>query len=151
MNGTGDVGDQWSPRRLLVPWRSDGGGWRDQLWDFTRKRWRATFPSLDVVEGESPSGPFNRSAAINDAASIGDWQTAIVIDADVVIDPAQFLAGIALAEQFKVVVLPYTQFRGLTPHMTHRALGGYEDSWDKGIRFYSDEHESSVVIIPREV
>ena len=52
---------------ILVPYRSDGDR-RDQLWDFTRNWLQRHHPDYPIYLGPSPDGPFNRSAAINQAA-----------------------------------------------------------------------------------
>lgn len=142
----------------MVPWRPEEQSrydsvdidHRDRLWAYCRAWWHAAFPDVEIVEGSSPGGPFNRSAAINDAA-FGYWDVGIVADADVVCDPAQVRQAIALAIETERVVLPYSAFRGLTPHMTARALAGDRAGWDRGVRYRSDVHESSVVVIPRQV
>lgn len=88
----------------LAPRRADGGR-RDQLWRWARQRW-----PLEVIEGASPPGPFNRSAAINDAARrAGSWDIAAIIDADTVLEPARVLEGLELARTGRAV-LPFTHY-----------------------------------------
>jgi hypothetical protein len=42
------------------------------------------FPDVDIVEGHHYDGQFNRSAAVNAAATAaGEWDVAVVVDADV--------------------------------------------------------------------
>jgi hypothetical protein len=68
---------------MLVP-RRVGDLHRDAVWDRCRANWMMTFPELDIVEGHHDVGPFNRSAAVNAAAqAAGEWDVAVVIDADV--------------------------------------------------------------------
>lgn len=133
--------------RVGVPWRPDGG-YRDRLWSFARERWQRAGFGQGIVEGRSPAGPFNRSAAINDAAH-GDWDVFIVADADVLIDGAQVREAIERALSSGRVVLPFTHYVGLTPNMTKRVLDGYDGDWDRGARFRSQKHESSCVVVPR--
>lgn len=148
--------------RFLVPWRSDGE-YRDQLWDHTRDRWERDFPDVRMVVGESPPGAFNRSAAINDAAE-GDWDIAIVLDADVMIEPDQLRRAMVTAATSGRLTFAFDEYRGLTPHMTARVLNDEPpprnqwspepqwqspDIWNKGVRFRSVVHESSVVVVPR--
>lgn len=148
--------------RFLVPWRSDSE-YRDQLWDFTRTKWQTDFPDIPVVLGESPRGAFNRSAAINDAAQ-GDWDVAIVLDADVILEPDQLRAAITVAATSERLTFAFEEYCGLTPHMTSRILSDEPvrnqwspkpqwqspDVWRRGgVRFRSVVHESSVVVVPR--
>ena len=158
--------------RFIVPWRPEpestytqdsvgaDGPHRQRLWNFARARWEAAYPDTPIVEGSSPPGLFNRSAAINDGA-FGDWDIAVVIDADVVCSARQVNSAIERASQSNRVVLAYSQYRGLTPNMTARILDGYEDIFAfeeterpwlvPGTRYVTDFHESSCVVIPRAV
>lgn len=133
--------------RICVPRRADGG-WRDRLWAFTRPKWAEL--GLPIVEGASPDGPFNRSAACNDAAR-GEWDVAVFIDADVLIEPPQVWQGIEQA-QTGPTVLAFTRYVGLNRAITERILDGMagpNPEWDLHSRFRSAHHESSVVVVPR--
>ena len=82
---------------ILVPRR---GGYpdRDRLWAFCRTWWLNDFPDWEIHEGEGPEGPFCRSHAINEAATkAGDWDVAVIIDADVLLDPHAVRAAVDLA------------------------------------------------------
>lgn len=133
----------------FVPWRSDGDE-RDRLWAFCRTRWEAA--GLRIREGSSPPGPFNRAAAINDAAS-GAWDVAVVIDADVLpADMQQVYQAASHALDVGRVTLGFEMYVGLNPAMTARILDGYEgDDWSYGAVRRSRRHESSVVAIPRSI
>jgi hypothetical protein len=149
--------------RFLVPWRSDDE-YRDKLWDFTRDRWERDFPDIPIVVGSSPKGAFNRSAAINDAAQ-GDWDIAIVLDADVMCEPDQVRRAMVTAATTGHLTFAFSEYRGLTPHMTAKVLSeappqnrwGPEpqwqspEVWNKGVRFRSQVHESSVVVVRRDL
>lgn len=135
--------------RFLVPRRADGGV-RDTLWDRCAQHWAQGCPDIPIVEGASPEGPFNRSAAINDAAR-GSWDIAIVLDADVLAEASQVYAAADRVRQSGKVTLPYDRFVGLNQVMTARVLRGYEGPWERGARFRSDTHESSIVAIPRKL
>lgn len=136
--------------RFMVPWRPEPE-FRDRLWAFARAYWWGACPDIAVVEGPSPDGPFNRSAAIN-AAARGDWDVGIVLDADVFAPPLHVYAAIDRARDTERVVLPYTEFQGLTPRATARTLEGVREPFDaRSFRFLSSVHESSIVVIPRAV
>jgi hypothetical protein len=149
--------------RFLVPWRSDGE-YRDKLWGFTRARWEKDFPDFPIVVGSSPDGAFNRSAAINNAAE-GDWDVAVVLDADVMCEPDQVRRAIVTAATTGHLTFAFDEYRGLTPHMTAKVLSDElplnrwspepqwqsPEVWNKGVRFRSKVHESSVVVCRREL
>lgn len=100
-----------SARRLvpvLVPWRPDGGA-RDDNWKLVKD---ASWRGWDrLVLGESPEGPFNRSAALNNAydmADLGvrlgdvrtgqiDYDVVIVADADSMVSVEQLARAIHTA------------------------------------------------------
>jgi len=72
---------------ILVP-RRDDNGYRDELWQWVRAWWEREQSHMPIIEGYHTDGLFNRSAAINTAARIaGDWDVAVIIDADVICDP----------------------------------------------------------------
>lgn len=133
--------------RFLVPRRADEGS-RDTLWDHCHKHWSQGCPDIPITVGSSPDGPFNRAAAINDAAR-GSWDIGVVLDADVLADPAQVYTALERAMDTGRVTLPYDVFLGLTASMTKRVLAGREGDWTRGVRFRSRTHESSIVVIPR--
>ena len=69
---------------ILVP-RRDDNGYRDELWAWTQGWWEREQSHMPIIEGYHTDGLFNRSAAINTAARIaGDWDVAVIIDADVI-------------------------------------------------------------------
>ena len=69
---------------ILVP-RRDDNGYRDELWAWTKAWWEREQSHMPIIEGYHTDGLFNRSAAINTAARIaGDWDVAVIIDADVI-------------------------------------------------------------------
>jgi hypothetical protein len=134
--------------RFLVPRRPDGG-WRDEVWRYTRGWWERF--GFEFLEGASPPGPFNRAAALNNAAR-GEWDVGVVLDADVILDhPEQFTKALVVAKATGRVVLPYTQFKGLHAAATRMALTGEDFRWSRGVRFQSRLHESSVVVVPRKL
>jgi hypothetical protein len=133
--------------RFLVPRRSDGGV-RDTLWDHCRRHWSRSCPDIPIHEGASPEGPFNRAAAINDAAR-GDWAVGVVLDADVLGPPEQVYAAVERACATGRATLAFDRFVGLNQQMTHRVLDGYQGPWEPGARYHSKVHESSIVAIPR--
>jgi hypothetical protein len=107
---------------ILVPRRSDGGQ-RDELWAWCRRRWLGLLPQLELYEGHhDDDGPFNRAAAINTAAALADadasWDFAVIVDADVWIDPANVTAAIERAASTGKVTWAFQRWNGLTPAAT---------------------------------
>lgn len=115
--------------RLIVPRRGDGGN-RDKLWDFCRRYWRTERPEWEIVEGEHIDGPFNRSAAINQAAQ-GPWDVAVILDADTVIDTEPIERAVMLAHETWRLVLPFSTRCLLSRSGTRKILEGYKGSWDR--------------------
>lgn len=138
---------------LLVPRRADRGV-RDRLWAYCRNIWETEHPDLAIFEGhhEASEGLFNRSAAINRAAqAAGDFDAAVVIDADVLIDAGQVRAGLGLIERFDRVVFPFRVYRSLTEIGTSRVMAGWRGDWTTAsITAYWDS-VSCVVMVPRVV
>jgi hypothetical protein len=80
---------------ILVPRRADHGR-RDELWGEVRNRIEILHPFWPIFEGrdpaveisKNPEVPFSIAAARNDAArQAGDWDVAVVWDADTVAHP----------------------------------------------------------------
>lgn len=136
---------------LLVPRRADGSV-RDRLWAFCQAQWRKDHPDFDIFEGhhEATEGPFNRSAAINRAAkAAGEFDTAVIIDSDVLIDAAQVRAGLALAQNFDRVIIPFREYHSLTQHGTSRILSGWKGDYRTVSTARHLDSVSCVVMVPR--
>lgn len=134
---------------VLVPRRADGGV-RDRLWEFCRQVWATEHPGFEIVEGHHETGLFNRSAAINRAAAAaGDWDTAVIIDADVLIHRTNVRAGLVLAQRFNRVVFPFRVYQSLSQIGTSRVMAGWTGDWSSvSVRAYWDS-VSCVVMVPR--
>lgn len=105
---------------ILVPWRTDDGA-RERVWRACKSRWEALFPDWPVFEGESPPGPFNRSAAINDAQrQAGPRDVYLVIDADVMLKPQNVKAAVERAAKTGKVTWAHRRWRGITQEATER-------------------------------
>lgn len=130
--------------RVVTPWRPDNG-LRSALWDFCRNWWESQ--GVAPIEAPSPEGPFNRSAAIN-AGLAGDWDLAIVIDADVAGPDA--LSSCDLTTRSGRLVFPFDRYVGLAPWGTRAVLRGEPMETAGALRVVTN-HESSVLVIPRAV
>lgn len=82
---------------ILVPRKEDHGE-RDQIWKYVRNWYESHHPYYEIFEGHDPAAeisgnpnvPFSIAAARNDAARQAgdDWDVAVVIDADTIVEPA---------------------------------------------------------------
>lgn len=140
--------------RILVPYRGDDGGRRDELWAFTRK-W---FDHLhyDIVLGGSPPGPFNRSAAVNRAAhSAGRWDVAIVHDADTIVPTHQLQAAVTTALDTGRLTFAFTTVvdlsRDCTDHLLATNSIDFEHLGIDGIRTAPLATQSSALAITRQL
>lgn len=108
---------------ILVPWRPDGGP-RSAAWTVCRRRWEALFPDWPIYEGASPDGPFQRAAAINDAAAqAGAWDMALIIDADVMLPQSNVEEAVRRATGTGKVTWPHRRWRELSEFATTRLTG----------------------------
>lgn len=115
---------------ILVPRRA-GVADRDRLWAFARTWWENDHPDWEIVEGHhDDGGPFNRSAAINAAArEAGEWDAALIIDADVLCDPHNVRNAIDLAVESGGMVLAYHERVALSRAGTEQVMRGYRGNW----------------------
>lgn len=113
----------------LVARRADNGE-RDRLWKWCKARWVQQHPGWQVFEGESPDGPFNRSAAVNDAArKAGSWDVAVVIDADIVANPQAAETAVDIAYATDRLVVSHDDRVMLNKAGTDKVLAGFEGPW----------------------
>jgi hypothetical protein len=107
---------------VLVPRRADPE--RDRIWEWVRRYWEVQV-GLPIFEGwhYAQEGPFNRSAAVNRAsAAAGDWDMAVIIDGDVVLDHRQVTGAIDKALRTGGPVLGYRERDQLTKQGTPSVL-----------------------------
>ena len=135
---------------ILVPRRPDGGP-RDLLWDWCRTRWGREHPDLEVFEGAHPGkGPFNRALALNRAAAAaGDWDVAVVADADSFVGADQVDTAIGLAATSGQMVMAFDRWCALDEAMTTQILGGYDGNWWPGVTVAMTDTCSSMFAVPR--
>jgi len=135
---------------ILVPRRRDRGH-RDKLWAFCREWWERTFP-WPIYEGHHDEGLFNRSAAVNKAATMaGEWDVAIVIDSDVLGNPESIHTAVTLANVDGGMVLPFELRKDLNPRGTEKVIGGFRGSWEQFIHKTYPATVSSIVVVPRRL
>ncbi len=140
------------PRAVILVPRREGFADRDALWAWCRPWWQRELPGIPVVEGHHDSGLFNRSAAVNAAAATaGDWDVALVIDADVICHPPAVLEAVRLAADTGRMVVPFEVRHNLDRRGTERVMAGERGSWRRWVaRSFTDQH-SSVIAVPRRL
>lgn len=107
---------------ILTPYRSDDGGRRDELWHFTRS-WLNRHHPWEIYEGKSPDGPFNRGAAINEAArQADDWDVAVISDGDNIADPGTVERAVAHAHGIGGCVFPFETYLYLNEFTSNRLM-----------------------------
>lgn len=114
---------------ILVPRRADGGH-RDLLWRFCRDWWTRDHPDWPIIESHHDEGPFNRSAAINAAArEAGEWDVAVIIDADVLANPDAVRTAADIAAATGRLVVSHNDRIMLNKAGTTKILDGYKGPW----------------------
>ena len=96
---------------LLVPFSSEDQS-RILIWKHVQS-WLAQTLDYPLYIGEhfpEQPGTYNLSLARNQAAQkAGDWDVAVIHDADTVINPQQIKAGVVTAWETGAVTYPYTE------------------------------------------
>lgn len=134
-------------RVILVPRRADNGH-RDRLWLFCKEYWSGL--GYPIYEGDHLEGPFNRSAGVNLAARLaGDWDTALVIDADVIVDLHNVEQGIVLAEHTGRQVFPFRDYRALNNAGALKVMEGFKGGWMPYVKQTFRDNRSACFAIPR--
>lgn len=132
---------------MLVPRRSDGGH-RDRLWEFAKAWWLEQHPDWPIFEGHSPDGPFNRSAATNDAhRQAGPRDAYLVIDSDIIADPAAVRSIVQVAVDRGCMAVSHKRRVMLSQQMTDRILDGYVGSWEaRGQKVWTDSCSCCIAV-----
>lgn len=136
---------------VVVPWRQ-GCPHRQRAWEWVRGRYDDAHPDWEIVQGESPAGPFNRSAAILDGARRSAGDVIVVADGDVWCDPQPAI------EHLTTWSIPHLMLHRLSMESTARVLAGGD--W-RGLPLSTDNRQDSrpykgfetgtLVVLRREV
>jgi len=136
---------------ILVPRRA-GFEERDRLWKWCKAWWLEHFPEYPIFEGHHDHGLFNRSAAINEAArKAGEWDVALIIDADVIPDTERQVHQAAhTAFETGRLTVAFTLRHDLSRLSTEKLLNGHDkDDWSTGIDHTYLEQHSSIIAVSR--
>lgn len=142
---------------FAIPYRESDAR-RRELFEFVRSWLDDHHPQWPLWAGASPDGPFNRGAAINDAArnADDDWEVLIVHDADNICDPYTLRRAVHLADVTGKVYFPFETYTYLDQFTSDRLM-------DQGNWFIAPElhphqvfrttvrhkHYSGIQVIPR--
>lgn len=136
---------------VLVPRRA-GDPYRDGVWAWVQQRWTDFLPSWRVYEGHHDTGPFNRSAAINAAAcSAGDWDVAVIADADSVASVDQLAGAARIALDTDQMTLAYDRYVYLSRNGTKQVMRGYAGDWQPLREWEMTGTCSSMVVVSRRL
>jgi hypothetical protein len=136
-------------RVILVPRRADNGH-RDMLWNYCKPYW-GNF-GYPIYEGDHLDGPFNRGAAVNAAARLaGDWETALIIDSDVIVGEAQVHDAIHLAEKLQRLVFAFRTHQALNHIGAKKVMDGFKGNWLPYVRNVQYDNKSACLVVPRKV
>lgn len=137
---------------IAVPRGGDPNPERDRLWEFCRPRWESSgFPIIEG-DGTSPDG-YNRAAALNSALNNTEWDTAVIIDADIVVARTQVTNALLLASIDNRLTLAYTRYTPLTKAATTAMLRNHHASFsERDVATPPGRmrnHVSSCLVVPR--
>lgn len=110
---------------IAIPYR-EADERRRELLDFTLSWLARNHWDWDIFIGDSPDGPFNRGAAINDAVRRAgdDWDVVIATDGDNISHPAMLGAAAEEAHTTGVVTHPFETYVYLDQYSSEQFLGG---------------------------
>lgn len=127
----------------LVPRRADASH-RDRLWAWLKPR----LP-FRVFEGHHDDGLFNRAAALNSAShQAGEWDVAVVNDADCLVPTRQVRAAVELAADTGRLVMAFDTYNYLSKHGTAWLLEGLIED-PASVVAWSDKIGNSPCAVPR--
>jgi len=134
----------------LVPFKSSEPS-RIVAWKAVRAWWRQNVAIPIFVGGSDPQA-FNISSARNRAAkAAGDWDIAVILDADTLVSQQQIQKGITMALNTGAVVYPYSERWELNKEGTQMFLDDPNSNWFRHASRHAYEHFGGCVIVTREL
>jgi hypothetical protein len=140
---------------ILVPRRA-GKPDRDRVWAWVDEWWRTNL-GYEIVEGHHDVGLFNRSAAVNRAARLADWEhvqpwdVAVIIDADVICDPDHVRQAIARAHETGRLTMPFTVRKDIDRPGSDAVMGGFRGNWSRYVHKSYTDMCSACIVVPRRL
>lgn len=136
---------------LLVPFSSSDQS-RILIWQHVKKWLDQTLDYPLTIGEHFPETPdtYNLSLARNLAAQkAGDWEVAVIHDADTVIGPQQIIAGVAAAYETGAVTYPYDERWELDFTGTKMLLADENSNWQQHLTQYTRNQPLGGCIIVR--
>lgn len=136
---------------LLVPFSSEDQS-RIEIWRHVDSWLKQTLDYPMYIGEHHPDIPakYNLSLARNHAAQLaGDWDVAVIHDADTVINPQQIKDGVAMAMETGAVTYPYTERWELDYNGTRMLLQNETEGWHKRMQQYTHTQPLGGCIIVR--
>ena len=136
---------------LLVPFSSEDHS-RIAIWRHVHNWLKQTLDYPLYIGEHIPDSPsvYNLSLARNHAASIaGDWDVAVIHDADTVLNPQQIKTGVAAAMETGAVTYPYTERWELDFEGTQLLLQDEKSDWQSHMQPYTRNQPLGGCIIVR--
>ena len=107
---------------ILVPFR-DADGTRTRAKDWIVARWAHFWPDAEIIEGtDDGRDPFNKSQAMNDAASRATGDTFILLDADTWVEAGAIRTALELIARGVPWVVPATKNFRMSREWSERVL-----------------------------
>jgi hypothetical protein len=139
-------------RTVMLAARRSDGGFRDESWEWIRTRWEANSDIPIFVGYDEGDHPFNRSKAMNEAhRAAGDWDMAIISDADSFVGFDQIDDAIRVADETGLMTLAFTRFSYVNKHGSRLIKDGFDGYWGRYVDWCFDYGCSSMLAVPREV
>lgn len=131
---------------VVMPWRDIGDQTRTNAFEFCRAWWEDMGVEV-IVASDDTAKHFNVSQARNRGAARSDADVLCFVDADTLVPPDQFWAGVYRANITGQMVIPFTEHRRLDRPLTNRVYQSRQFD-DRNGKVWRD-HVSGVVMIGR--
>lgn len=158
---------------VLIPYRPSGDDHRARLCRHVTSWWADEFPAWPIVRAAGPTaGPFQRAAALNEAAAIADdavaldleqppgssrWDVAVLTDADTIVPPGQIEQAVHRATKSGRMTLGYDLYVAINRRGTRSVLEGAAGvltptGWRRHrLATYHGTTVSSLVVVRRDL
>lgn len=133
---------------VLVPFRG-GDPHRERAWAFARAQWRLP---VFVSDDGMTIGPFNKSRAVNRAAAAaGDWDVAVIADADMLVPHDQVRRCAQMVHRTGRAAHPFSLLHRLSAHGTDAILNGSATNWSQHAQSSHPKVPGGVIVVPRRL
>lgn len=108
---------------IVIPWRGTRPE-RTHAKNYVLGKLRELLPNALIILADSGHQPFNRAASRNRGVSQAGEGVVVVCDADTIPERKPLLEAIEQASRDKLLHLPYTHYRALSPAGTAAVVNG---------------------------